>query len=137
MKLITPIFIVLLIFIVLAANIGLGQSIFSFVYLIPGGDKIGHFVLMGFLSFLVNWIMKASRIRILGFDLLKGTLIVLAVVTIEEFTQIFIKFRGFSLIDLLFDYAGIILVGRLAAYLISRRDVPESLEHSDSIQKKG
>ena len=41
-------------------------------------------------------------------------------VTAEEFSQILLKYRGFSLTDLLADYAGILCFGQLAAYLTHR-----------------
>ena len=42
-KLITGLFILVLILIVLAANLGLGPEYFPFIYTIPGLDKVGHF----------------------------------------------------------------------------------------------
>jgi VanZ family protein len=120
MKTLTALFIVILILIVIAANVGLAPTLFAFLRRIPYGDKLGHFVLMGILSLLVNLSMRASRVQIASFDVLKGSLIVAAVVTIEEFSQIFIRSRGFSLVDLAFDYAGIIAFGALATHLINR-----------------
>lgn len=121
MKWVTYIFIVLLILIVIAANMGLGPSFFSFVYLLPGGDKAGHFILMGLLSFLINSVMRASRVQVFSFDLLKGSLIVMAIVTIEELSQIFLQYRGFSIFDLFFDYTGIIVFGQFAAFIFDRQ----------------
>ena len=131
MKWLTIIFVVILIIIVIAANLGLGPSFFSLVYLLPGGDKAGHFILMGLLSFLINSIMRASRVKVFSLDLLKGSLIVIAIVTIEEFSQLFLKFRAFSIIDLFFDYTGIIIFGYFAAYLVNRKRQLEKLNPSD------
>jgi hypothetical protein len=50
-----------------------------------------------------------------------GISIVLAVVTLEELSQISIRSRSFDFGDLLFDYAGIFLFGELAK-LICRRN---------------
>jgi VanZ family protein len=121
MKYLTALFIVILILIVIAANLGLAPILFGFLRRIPYGDKLGHFVLMGILSLLVNLSMRATRVQIGSFDVLKGSLIVAVVVTIEEFSQIFIRSRGFSLVDLVFDYAGIVAFGMLAAYLVNQR----------------
>jgi len=121
MKWITALFIVVLLLIVLVANLGYGPQVFSFVYLIPGGDKVGHLILMGLLSFLVNLSLLASKVRIFSVNFLKGSLIVMGVVTLEEFSQLFLKFRGFSLVDLLFDYGGIFLFGYFAAYFVKWR----------------
>ena len=120
MKWITIVFIVLLILIVIVANLGLGPSFFPFIYQIPGGDKLGHFFLMGILSLLVNFVLKTKKIRIFSINFLLGILIVMAIVTIEEFSQIFLDYRTFSIIDLLFDYFGIVLFGYLADYLLNR-----------------
>jgi polysaccharide biosynthesis protein VpsQ len=125
-KTLTALFILVLILIVIAANMGLAPTLFAFLRHIPYGDKLGHFVLMGTLSLLVNLSMHASRVRIGSADVLKGSLIVAAIVTIEEFSQIFIRSRGFSLVDLAFDYAGIVAFGTLASYLVNRRtETPE------------
>ena len=126
MKYLTALFIVILILIVIAANLGLAPILFGFLRRIPYGDKLGHFVLMGILSLLVNLSMRATRVQIGSFDVLKGSLIVAVVVTIEEFSQIFIRARGFSLVDLAFDYAGIVTFGTLATYLVNRHaETPE------------
>jgi len=121
MKWITSLFILILILIVIAANLGFGPSFFAFVYIVPWGDKVGHFILMGLLSFFVNMVLQASRVHVFSFDLLKGSLIVLLIVTIEEFSQTLLKFRGFSIVDLIFDYTGIIIFGYLAAILVNRQ----------------
>ena len=121
MKWITIVFIGFLILIVIVANLGLGPSLFPFIYQIPGGDKIGHFLLMGILSFLVNSVLETRKIRIYSINFLLGSLIVMAIVTIEEFSQIFLEYRAFSFIDLLFDYFGIVLFGYLAEYLQNRQ----------------
>lgn len=131
MKWLTIIFVIILIIIVVAANMGLGPSFFAFVYLLPGGDKAGHFILMGFLSFLINSVMRASRIKVFNFDLLKGSLIVLAIVTIEELSQLFLKHRGFSIFDLFFDYTGIIIFGHFAAYMVNRQCLLKTLDNSE------
>ena len=117
MKWITIGFIVFLIFVVIIANLGLLPSFFPFIYQIPGGDKIGHFFLMGLLSLFVNIALKTKKVRLLSKNILLGSLIVMAVVTIEEFSQIFLEYRSFSIIDLLFDFFGIIIFGYLADYL--------------------
>jgi hypothetical protein len=120
MKWIAAVFTLLLILIIIAANLGFGPSLFSFVYLIPGADKSGHFFLMGFLSLFVNMALGASRVRFFSLEFPKGILIILTAVTLEEFSQFFLRFRGFSLADLLLDYIGIIMFGILATHLIIR-----------------
>lgn len=110
-----------LILIVVGVNLGLDLAVFNLVYEIPFGDKISHFILTGLFSFFLNLTLQADRIRIFSFHLLKGTWIVLLLVTLEEFSQIFFVYRNFSLLDLAFDYAGIILFGLLAAWIVNKR----------------
>ena len=114
MKWLTGGFILLLILIVLIANLGLGPVYFPFVYDFPGLDKIGHFLLMGTLSFLVNTTLGAKKIRILSANLLLGNLLVILVVVLEEISQIFLVHRACSVLDLAFDLGGIILGGYAA-----------------------
>ena len=114
-------FILILILIVLIVNLGLGPVYFPFIYNYPGMDKIGHFILMGILSFLVNTLLKGEKISVLSLSLLKGSLIVIFIVMLEEFSQIFLTYRAFSLLDIFADLLGIILFGRLAdLYLRSK-----------------
>lgn len=116
MKWVTLVFIVFLISIVIIANLGLSPIVFPFIYKIPGGDKLGHFFLMGILSFLVNSALITKTKKRYSKYILRGSLFIMAIVTIEEISQIFLEYRAFSVIDLLFDYLGIILFGYLAHY---------------------
>lgn len=111
-------FIFFLILIVLVANLGLGPVYFPFIYKYPGLDKIGHLLLMGFLSFFVNTLFNGDKVTVLSLKLLKGSLVVFLLVALEEFSQILLANRAFSLLDLAFDLAGIIVFGRLADYRI-------------------
>jgi hypothetical protein len=128
MKWLTIGFVVIIILIIAVADLGLGNIFFSFIYRIPMADKIGHFVLMGILSFLVNYFLKVRKITILTRKMLLGSLLVLVVVTIEELSQILLQYRSFSIMDLLCDYGGILLAGRLAVFFIKRRNNQEISE---------
>jgi VanZ family protein len=124
MKWLTLAFILFLLLIVIVADVGLGGTLFAFLDRVPGGDKTGHFLLMGTLALLVNLSLSAARITAFGAQWLKGSLIVAALVTMEEFSQLGLQWRGFSLIDLAADYAGILLFGWLAARIVARRAQP-------------
>ena len=97
------------------------QFLFRFVRQTPYGDKAGHFLLMGLFSLIINLALSCRKIRIGRFSLLTGSLIVMLVVTLEEFSQIFVRYRTFDLSDLFFDYTGIFLFGLLANYLTKLR----------------
>lgn len=93
----------------------------NFVGNIPYGDKLGHFCLMGGFSFLLNLFLNAKTFRLLKINVLLGSLIVLIVVTIEEFSQIFVSGRSFDYSDLIFDYLGIFIFGKLAQFICRRK----------------
>ena len=119
-KWLTGLFIIVLILIVVIANLGLGSTYFPFIYSIPGLDKIGHFFLMGVLSFLINFLLKAKKIQLLSLDFLLGSVVVFLVVTMEELSQLFLVYRAFSWLDLGFDLGGVVLGGQVAAWLIKK-----------------
>jgi VanZ family protein len=82
---------------------------------------MGHLILMGLFSFLLNMALQSRTVRVWKIELLKGSLIVALVVTLEEFSQLFIRYRTFDVGDLLFDYVGIFSFGLLASLLTRRR----------------
>ena len=106
--------------VIVIVNLGKAPTVFPFLKLIPWVDKIGHFLLMGILSFLLNINLSAQRIRILFITVLKGTAIVLFLVTLEECSQMFLRYRSFSLYDLGYSFAGIILFGMIASMVVAR-----------------
>jgi VanZ family protein len=84
---------------------------------VPLGDKIGHFCLMGLLSLFVDLALNAKSVQFWKLNYLLGTLIVLAVVTTKEISQIFIRGRTFDAVDLIFDYAGIFICGEMVRFI--------------------
>lgn len=113
-KIITVIYIFVLAGIIVLADLRGTQYLLNFVGNLPLGDKIGHFCLMGMFSLLVNLALNAKTFRFWKFNYLLGSLIVLMIVTAEEFSQMFISGRTFDLSDLFFDYAGILTFGEIA-----------------------
>lgn len=91
---------------------------------IPYFDKIGHFLLMGGLSFFVNLVWHGKTVSLGPLPVLAGSLLVSLIVTIEEFSQIFIGGRAFDYGDLAADYLGIFIFGQLAG-LIYRKKLTE------------
>jgi polysaccharide biosynthesis protein VpsQ len=113
-------FVGLLIGVVWLADGGRLPTVILTMKAMPLGDKLGHFVLMGLLSLLVNLSLEATPTRIGPIRLSRGTLLVALLVTIEEFSQLFITSRSFEVADLAADYLGIVLFGRLADRLKGR-----------------
>jgi VanZ family protein len=113
----TFVFLAVILLIIAAANLGIAPELFDPVYELPFGDKAGHFFLMGLLSLLISLGFSLARVRVLSLRLLRNTLLLAALVTLEEFSQIFLDNRSFSLLDLSANYAGIFFFGELGALL--------------------
>ena len=108
------IFLMFLVFIVYSADRGRLPEAVSFYKQIPLGDALGHFCLMGLLAFLAVLGSKARFFRLAGKRIPLGSIVVLAIVCLEEFSQLFIPGRTFSLIDLAADFLGILAFSWLA-----------------------
>jgi hypothetical protein len=112
-KILTVVYIIILAGIIFLADL-YGTEVFRFIRYIPNGDKWGHFILMGMLALLVNLALRAKTVGIGRLRYLLGSLIVLAFVIAEEFSQKFLGGRTFDYADLLFDFAGILVFGEIA-----------------------
>lgn len=114
MKFLLAAFLAFLIWIIYQINTGSQMLLIRMADIIPMGDKVGHFFVMGFLAYLVNIVMKCKSVRVGPIDLLWGSLIVFTFVFAEEVSQLFIRGRTFSLLDLGSDVLGIWTIGWLA-----------------------
>ena len=122
-RIVLVVFVAFLAALVALADSGHGQQFFLLARKVPAGDKVGHFVLFGTLSFLVNLVLRAPEIRLWRITFLKGSAIVGIIVTLEEFSQLFFRSRSFDLGDLTADLLGIWLGGWLAKkYLTWKRE---------------
>jgi hypothetical protein len=121
-KRITALYIFLLLLIIAFANQGDYIHILkNLIKGLPYGDKWGHFVLMGLLAFFVNILLNCQKFKLFQLSFLKGSVIILIIVTLEELSQLFIENRTFDWLDLTFDYLGIFVFGQLAWYLTQRK----------------
>lgn len=125
MKWLTGLYFLLLGAIVFLADQKRYQPLFRRVRELPYGDKLGHLILMGILSFLLNMALSCRRVRVWKMELLTGSLVVAVIVTLEEFSQLFVKYRTFDPGDLFFDYMGIFFFG-MFAYLLTRRKMSKA-----------
>ncbi len=89
------------------------QFIFSWLQALPGGDKLGHFLILGGFAFVLNHSLRCRTVPLGGRPVLLGSLIVLLLAAAEETSQRFIPGRNFDLLDLAADALGILLLGRL------------------------
>lgn len=110
---ITISFILFFSFIIYAANSGTELVVFKVLKYIPIGDKIGHLVLVGMLTFLANWSLRNKRIPVFGLRLLWGSFLVFSLISLEECSQQWITRRTFDVVDLLFNYLGIAMASFL------------------------
>ena len=109
-----PFFIFIVAVIVLADNGSLPHSIRA-IYDFPNGDKVGHFILFGFLDFfLTRAFLSSFPSKSRGWVTLSIGLILALCIALEEWSQQFFSTRTFDLLDLLASYAGIAVFGLLA-----------------------
>jgi polysaccharide biosynthesis protein VpsQ len=97
--------------IIVGSDLGRLRSITQWVGSFPFGDKCGHLVLIGTLTFLLNYALNGRMVKIGRLKVLLGCSIVAVAMTIEEISQIWMPLRTFDLIDLSANYLGIILAG--------------------------
>ncbi|OUS28162.1 hypothetical protein A9Q98_07890 [Thalassotalea sp. 42_200_T64] len=121
MKFIAVLFFAFLCLILFMTNTGQQSFVLDIRNAIPNGDKVGHICMYGSLAFFANF---AFRFRSFKFNHIAGkvfnqygTLLVLLFSTIEEFSQIFIATRTFSLYDMAANLTGITLFTLLSLQL--------------------
>ncbi len=113
-KILTGIYVFILAVLVLSADLNGTRYLLGFVGAVSYADKIGHFILAGFFSLLLNLSFRLKALRFGAFNLPLGSLIVLFVVTLEECSQIYVGGRSFDKGDLIADYLGILVFANLA-----------------------
>jgi len=100
--------------IVWLANDGGFAHTFRWWRSIPGADKLGHFLLMGGFAFTLNLALGLRQFTFARRSWLWGSLIVAVIVSLEELSQAWVPSRTFDLLDLTFDFLGILFFGWLA-----------------------
>jgi VanZ family protein len=111
----TLLFSFLIVAIVIGADTGRFPSLLQPLYDFPGGDKAGHFILFGILSFLLNksalvLFPKRTPARLV----LTVSLLLSIVIGLEEWSQSLFPSRTMSLIDLGASYMGVLVFALLA-----------------------
>jgi VanZ family protein len=111
----TLLFSFLIVAIVIVADTDHFPTLLKPFYDFPGGDKAGHFILFGILSFLLN---KSALIlfpkRTPARLVLTVSLLLSIVIGLEEWSQFLFPSRTMSLIDLGASYAGVLVFALLA-----------------------
>ena len=111
----TLLFSLFIVAIVIGADAGQFPQPLRYFYDFPGGDQVGHFVLFGILSFLLNisaliLFSKPTTTRLV----LTVSLLLSILIGLEEWSQALFPTRTLSLTDLLASYAGVALFAFLA-----------------------
>ncbi|MCJ7434375.1 MAG: VanZ family protein [Anaerolineales bacterium] len=114
MKWLTIVFFAFIMLVIVLANADQLRFL-GVVYHFPNGDKAGHFILFGILTFLLDLtffqaLPHADRKRV---SVIIGLILAL-LIALEEFSQKFIPARTFSLFDLFASYVGVIFFSWLA-----------------------
>ncbi|HKG91071.1 MAG TPA: hypothetical protein VKA84_04195, partial [Gemmatimonadaceae bacterium] len=88
----------------------------------PAGDKVGHVLLLGALSLVLNLALRGRRWRPGGVALVRlGSLLLAVAITAEELSQARFPTRTLSAGDLACSYLGIWAGGLAATWVILRR----------------
>jgi len=111
----TLLFSILIVATVIGADVGRLPRPVDYLYHIPGGDKVGHFILFGILSFLLN---KSAVLLFPTRDTLRiiltTSLLLSIVIGLEEWSQSLFPSRTMSIVDLAASYAGVATFAFLA-----------------------
>jgi VanZ family protein len=111
-------YVLLVVGIITLANVGGTEQVFAVVRLVPYGDKLGHFVLIGLLALLADLALGRRDVTVGTMKVPLGPAIVSVLVVLEELSQIALPTRSFDLLDLTADALGIALfvaIGRRVA----------------------
>ena len=104
----TGLFSLLILSIVILANLDQFPRPIKYLYDFPGGDKLGHFVLFGILSFLLNKsALSLFPNRIPTRLILNVSLLLAILIGLEEWSQSLFPARTMSIFDLLASYTGV------------------------------
>ncbi len=120
MKYITVLFTIFIIFVIVLADSGNIPPFIRSIYDFKNGDKLGHFILYGLLTFFITrtfLFSLPSKSR--SWVTLSIGLILALGIALEEFSQKYFSTRTFDLIDLSASFLGVLVGGR-AAYKIKK-----------------
>jgi polysaccharide biosynthesis protein VpsQ len=115
MKWLAILFSLLIVIIIVLANMGALPGFLQIWNDLPYGDKVGHFILYGILTLLIDLALFRSfpLQRPKMFAVVIG-LILAVLIGLEEFSQQYFANRTFSLLDLTASYLGVIFFSWLA-----------------------
>ena len=108
MKWLTFLLTLFIILIIVLADLG-KLGILRIVNQIPFGDKIGHFILYGILTLLLDLtFIRSLPNRSPKLIVVFTGLILILIIGLEEYSQQYFAKRTFDLVDLTFSYLGVL-----------------------------
>ncbi|MCX4026453.1 VanZ family protein [Endozoicomonas sp. SM1973] len=107
--------------IVILASKGQLPAEIKALYDFPGGDKVGHILLMGTLSFFVNLAVVSTLVARPTRKIVITTAILGLAITLEEITQQFFSTRTFSLLDLLASFLGLTIAAVIVNFIAGKK----------------
>ncbi len=94
--------------IIVCADRGQLRAFLGWVNSLPLGDKAGHFFLLGVMALLLNHALAYRTCSIRFARVQLGGLVILVLITLEGFSQLWFTSRTFDLGDLLANGLGIL-----------------------------
>jgi polysaccharide biosynthesis protein VpsQ len=117
MKYVAVVFFIFVVAVIILADNGSLPHFIRALYDFPNGDKLGHFILFGLLTFIfTRAFLSAFPSRPRSWVAFSISLILALFIAAEEWSQQFFSTRTFDLLDLLASYAGIVTFAFLAVY---------------------
>ena len=109
-------FSIFIIVVIILADMGTLPGLIRGLYDFPNGDKLGHFILYGILSLLLNLAFTLHPSRNLPRTIWTVSLILALLIGLEEWSQSMFDSRTMDIVDLLASYAGV----TIAAFVVWR-----------------
>jgi polysaccharide biosynthesis protein VpsQ len=109
MKWLAILFAIFIVLIIVLADAGVLSHYLGFLYYFPFGDKVGHFILYGILTLLIDLtLFRSLPLQSRQLIAVKCGLILALLIGLEEFSQQYFANRSFDLVDLTFSYLGLV-----------------------------
>lgn len=112
-------FSIFIVIVIILADMGTLPGLIRGLYDFPNGDKLGHFILYGILSLLLNLAFTLRPGLNLLRTILTVSLTLAALIGLEEWSQSLFGSRTMDIVDLLASYAGV-TVAALTAWQVRK-----------------
>lgn len=107
-------FSIFIVIVIILADMGTLPGLIRGLYDFPNGDKLGHFILYGILSLLLNLAFTLRPGLNLLRTILTVSLTLAALIGLEEWSQSLFGSRTMDIVDLLASYAGVAVAALVA-----------------------